>query len=170
VPALGEAPLVLDALFFEYLDQGFVFPEKEVVLSAGDPEKIELFVRGFRISESSLDGIRPGNRATETADPCESVELVQPDREGMQAAHGETGDGTVFAARPDPVFILEHRENEFDEVPPQLLCVLRRAAVSVGFGNGMAVEHRDDHGPRLFPGDEVVEDPVGPAITRPARE
>ena len=81
--------------------------------------------------------------------------------------HGESGDGAIFGAGFDAVFFLDHREDGFHEVEAEFFGVVDRASVAEGTGNGVAVEHDDDHRDGFVASDEVVEDPVGFAVGGP---
>ena len=89
---------MVDAGFFELGDALEVRLKEEVVFAAGDPEEFELCV-GFKgIVEGFGDGVAFGDPGGEGADIGKGVEFVEADREGMATAHGEAGDGAIFAA------------------------------------------------------------------------
>ena len=70
----------------------------------------------------------------------------------------------------ETIEFLHHGEGGVHEIAAEFLGVVGAHGAAEGFGDGMAVEHEDNHGDAFALGDEVVESPVGFAVGGPGGE
>lgn len=131
---------------------------------------MELFVGLVGLIEGCGDGIAFGDTGAEGADPSEGIEFIEADGERVEAAHGEAGDGAVFAPGFDAVFLFDHWQDGFEQIDPKFFCIFGRECTPERLGNGMTVEHYHDHGLGFSGGDEVVENPVRFSVISPSCE
>jgi len=102
--------------------------------------------------------------------------VIEADGEGFEAAHGETGDGVIFATFGDVVLVLDGGDDfGFKGLGEEVEVGGDEGSIAPD-GDGMAGEvffavaerHDDDHGNGFAGGDEGVEDEVGVAVVGPA--
>lgn len=157
VPGVGEV------VFFEVLVEAFADADEAVVFAAGEEEEVELFGGGFGVWEE-FGGLAGVGGWGEGADPGEGFEVSESEVEGLSAAHGEAGEGAVFAVGEDGVGFFD----EGDDVLEKVLFeggegwgVFEDVADGAVVLLGAAVGHDDDHFDGFFVGDEVGEDDFG---------
>ncbi len=159
---------------FEEGDELAVGFEEMVFGAAGDPEELE--VGGFGVEGGEAGPVDAGGGGGEADDVGELIGVVEAGGEGLEAAHGEAGDGAVFAFFGGVVLGLDAGEDLGEE----------GLGVEVGvFGDGVggapgveaaedeahvavAEGHDDDHGLDLALGEERVEDEIGLSHGDPA--
>lgn len=151
VPGVGEV------VFFEVLVEAFADADEAVVFAAGEEEEVELFGGGFGVWEE-FGGLAGVGGWGEGADPGEGFEVSESEVEGLSAAHGEAGEGAVFAVGEDGVGFFD----EGDDVLEKVLFeggegwgVFEDVADGAVVLLGAAVGHDDDHFDGFFVGDEV---------------
>src|SRR5436190_17372326 len=88
--------------------------DESILISAGEPEELELFGRGG-VGEEVARFFGVG-RGGEAPDPGEFVEVGESEVQGLPAAHGEAGEGAVFAVRVGAVTGLDSRDDVVQQV------------------------------------------------------
>ncbi len=93
--ARREPPFVAHAACFEGGDEQIVAFEKEIFLTAGDPEQLQFRVGARSVIERRFDLVFI-HRTAEGADPGEAVEVCHAGAQRLPPAHAQTGDGALL--------------------------------------------------------------------------
>ncbi len=168
VSAAVDMPDVGDAFFFQIFLDVLADPHESILVAAGDEEEFEGL--GFFGVGEELGGWAGVGGGGESADPGEGVGIGEAKVEGLASAHGEAGEGAVFAVGFGGVFGFDEGDDASEEVFVEF-AEGGGGFEDVAFGAvvraGASVGHDDDHGFGEFVVDEVVEDGLGGAVVGP---
>ena len=117
----------------------------------------------------SLGDIAPGDGGAESGDVTEQLGMIEPDSQGLAAAHGEAGDRPMFPVGVDAVLRLDERHDVGEQILREQRGAFRGIAGAGQFacGNAVAVGHHDDEWLGFTGGEQVIHDEIGVAEDGP---
>src|SRR5262249_24903527 len=133
-----------------------------------EPEKAKFLVESRGVVERPVIRrlhVEPAQRwSAERTDEGELVQMVQPNLKRLHATHGQSSQSAVFSVGARAV----GRIDLWDEFTGEHLLERTEVEHPSRLANpvGVAVVHDDDHGLRLLGGNQIVENEIGPTLSR----